>query len=83
MILQNDKVEILFKVFSLFALPAFFWALSLSAERARIDERLNHLESRLKLVESSLNEASENVTKLIITAQYIREDLKELKEGSK
>lgn len=80
---QNDsKIDLLFKAISLLALPAFAWVLSLSSERARMQEKITFFESRLSAVEKALKENEKSVNELVTTAKFILEDVKELKASN-
>ncbi len=80
---SNDKIDMFFKALSLCILPAIAWLLSLSAERARIEQQINDMDARLNKVERTLSMNEKSVNELVITAKYIHEDLKELKERMK
>lgn len=80
---SNDKIDMFFKALSLCILPAIAWLLSLSAERARVEQQINDMEARLNRVEQTLSMNEKSVNQLVITAKYIHEDLKELKERIK
>ena len=80
---SNDKIDMFFKALSLCILPAIAWLLSLSAERARVEQQINDMDVRLNKVERTLSMNEKSVNELVITAKYIHEDLKELKERMK
>jgi len=80
---NNDKIDLFFKALTLCILPSIAWLLSLSAERARVEQQINDMEARLNRVEQTLTMNEKSVNQLVITAKYIHEDLKELKEQIK
>ena len=85
---QNNKVfDWGFKLAALLALPAFYWALSLSAERASTNLRLEQLEERIRQCEESSSELTrlvqsqkEEMGRVLVTLDFIRQQIQDVRD---